>query len=65
LTSDSHAPAIQTLDEASRKLKDNRSDQRLKGQLGATLLFIMGLRVLAELTDDELFELARQCATYH
>jgi len=56
--------AITALDTAQTKLKNARTAQKLKGQLGPTLLLMMGLRLIDELSDDELFTLARDCATY-
>ena len=56
--------AIEHLDQLTQRLRDARDEKHLKGQLGLTLLLIMGLEVLSDLDDDDFFDLARQCATF-
>lgn len=56
---------LDPLEALERKIRDNRYTEQIKGQTGATLIFKMGIRLLSRIeNDDDLFDLARDCATY-
>lgn len=54
---------LRALEQRLVEINETR-DPKIKGQLGATLLFKMGVKLLSSLSEDELYELARSCSSY-